>query len=403
MTVHTLPKFFIKNNMQKSNITGTYFKDIISKDDLYNICYNLTGQSNFSYEFVNNEYEDEFLSKSYNKGRLGILKYYDKVFYISFSDLSNSGRNSALQSVPTAFNLFFTNKHKNKKLYFYFLPQSINYTTSYHIFMYRLMASIGFYFLNIPNQLKGVIKPFNSIDDIILSRKDNSQKNSGNNATYIVKNGNNSYDIYGKTYGANKYDTSLICYAICSIAQKHDSITLFEYNEQDLSELPKSSLNVLKLMGNINIIKIDNQLELCHLRKDNSIRSPKFTARLLDRFGDKKCVLCSCEISEIIQGVHLWPVSKIKKRKDLSLEQQILYATDGENGLWMCQNHHKLFDSNIITISENGKINYRNNIERNYKYFLDNITTNFELPSWVVTQNFQKYIKLRNNLIIQNL
>ena len=64
MTVHTLPKFFIKNNMQKSNITGTYFKDIISKDDLYNICYNLTGQSNFSYEFVNNEYEDEFLSKS---------------------------------------------------------------------------------------------------------------------------------------------------------------------------------------------------------------------------------------------------------------------------------------------------------------------------------------------------
>ena len=67
----------------------------------------------------------------------------------------------------------------------------------------------------------------------------------------------------------------------------------------------------------------------------------------------------------------------------------------------MCQNHHKLFDSNIITISENGKINYRNNIEINYKDFLDNITTNFELPSWVVTQKFQEYIKLRNNLIIQ--
>ena len=356
MIVHTSPKFFIKNNMQKSNITGVYFKDIISEDDLYNICYNLTGQSDFSYEFVNNEYEDEFLSKSYNKGRLGILKYYDKVFYISFSDLLNSGRNSALQSVPTAFNLFFTNKHKNKELYFYFLPQSVNYTTSYHIFMYRLMASIGFSFLNIPNQLKGAIKPFNSIDDIILSRKDTSKKNSRNNATYIVKNGNNSYDIYGKTYGANKYDTSLIC---------------------------------------------DNELELRYLKQNNSIRSPKFTARLLDRFGEKKCVLCSCEISEIIQGVHLWPVSKIKERKDLSLQQQILYATDGENGLWMCQNHHKLFDSNIITISENGKINYRNNIEINYKDFLDNITTNFELPSWVVTQKFQEYIKLRNNLIIQ--
>ncbi|MDG2962182.1 HNH endonuclease signature motif containing protein [Exercitatus varius] len=398
-----VPKFFIKNNMQKSNITGVYFENIISRDDLSVICYDLTGQRDFLYEFVDNEYEDEFLSKSYNKGRLGILRYFDKVFYISFSDISNKGRNSALQSVPTAFNLFFTNKYKNKELYFYFLPNSINNTTNYHIFMYRLMASIGFSFLNIPDKLKGYIKPFSSIDDLILSRKENSNKNSGNNATYIVKNGNNSYDIYGKTYGANKYDTSLICYAICSIAQKHDSITLFEYNEQDLSELPESSLNVLRIMGNINIINIDDELELRELRKNNSIRSPRFNARLLDRFGEKKCILCCCEISEIIQGAHLWPVSEIKNRKDLSLEQKVYYATDGENGLWMCQNHHKLFDSNIIIISENGKINYKDNIERNYKDFLDNITTNFELPSFIVTHKFQEYIKLRNELITQNL
>ncbi|WP_109433406.1 HNH endonuclease signature motif containing protein [Aggregatibacter segnis] len=400
MKSYDLPKFFIKNNMQKSTITGVYFKDIISEDDLSTICYNLTGKNNFLYEFVSNEYEDEFLSRSYNKGRLGILKYYDKVFYISFSDISNKGRNSALQSVPTAFNLYFTNKHKNKKLYFYFLPNSINNTTSYHIFMYRLMASIGFSFLNIPNELRGVIKPFNSIDDLILSRRENANKNSGNNSTYIVKNSYNSYDIYGKTYGANKYDTSLICYAICSIAQKNDSITLFEYNEQDLSELPESSLNVLRMMGNINIINIDDELEIRELRQNNSLRSPRFNARLLDRLGEKKCVLCGCEISEIIQGVHLWPVSEIKNRRDLSLEQKISHATDGENGLWMCQNHHKLFDSNIITISENGKVNYKHNIESNHRDFLDNITTIFELPPHIVTSKVQGYIKLRNNLIV---
>ncbi|HFI0914520.1 TPA: HNH endonuclease [Streptococcus suis] len=394
-----IPKFIIKNNMQKSTKTGLYFRDLISDNDLEQISRNLTGSSQYTVEFVNNDYKDDFLDESYNKGRLGILHFKSKVYYICFSDFSNAGRNSAVQSVPTAYNMFYLNKFVDKELVFYFLPSSGNNATNYHKFMYRLMATAGFKFLNTPSELIDKLQPFNSIDDIILARKENSNRNSSNNATYILKNNNHNYDIYGKTYGANKYETSLICYAVSSLATRNDKITLYQYNEKDLKELPKSSLLVLKKMGNLRIINIDDELEKQELRKTNSIRSPRFNARLLDRFGDKKCVLCGCEINEIIQGAHIWPVSEIKKRKDLSITEQLEFATDGENGLWMCQNHHKLFDSHIIRLTENGQLKYMDQIPEAYKSYINSVTTIFCLPPKIVTRDFRHYIRLRNGLL----
>lgn len=38
-----IPKFIIKNNMQKSTKTGLYFRDLISDNDLEQISRNLTG------------------------------------------------------------------------------------------------------------------------------------------------------------------------------------------------------------------------------------------------------------------------------------------------------------------------------------------------------------------------
>ena len=48
----SIPKFVIKNNMNKSSSTGIYFKDIIADSDLEKICYDLTGETKYSVEFV---------------------------------------------------------------------------------------------------------------------------------------------------------------------------------------------------------------------------------------------------------------------------------------------------------------------------------------------------------------
>ena len=233
--------------MQKSVQTGIYFDSLITDEILSDCCFKILGLTDFDKQFVDNNYSDEFLDATYNHGRLAILQYHDTVYYISFSDERCEGRNSGIQSVPTAFNRYYLNQYKEKRLYFYFLPCSGNNATSYYQFMYRLMKTAGFEFINIPNTIGG-INSFNSIDDIIRARKENGDKNSGNNATYLIKTDSHKYEIFGKTYGANKYDTSLICYAVSKLAGQEDCITLYEYNEKDLKELPEASLKVLRKM-----------------------------------------------------------------------------------------------------------------------------------------------------------
>ena len=381
--------------MQKSAKTGVYFDYLVTDPVMGQICIEVTGRRDYEVEFVENDYHDEFLDAKYNQGRLGILQYHNTATYISFSDEKCEGRNSGIQSVPTAFNRFYSNSYPNKKLYFYFLPCSGNNATPYYLFMYRLMKTAGFDFLNVPSTIAGQITAFNSIDDIIRARKENGERNSGNNATYIEKNAPHEYEIYGKTYGANKYDTSLICYAISKLAQPQDHIVLYEYNEKDLKELPTASLDVIRSMGNIKIINIDDEIERRELEENDSLRSPRFNARLLDRLGERHCVLCNCGISEIIQGAHIWPVSDIKRTNALSIDEKLAYATDGENGLWMCQNHHKMFDSNILLLSSSGSVSYKDNLTEDDIEYIDSITTVEKLPAQLITPHYIYYINKR--------
>ena len=64
------PQFIIKENLQKSNQTGISFKDLITIDVLKDVCIRLTGIDKFSHKYVDDDYEDGFLFKGYNKGRL---------------------------------------------------------------------------------------------------------------------------------------------------------------------------------------------------------------------------------------------------------------------------------------------------------------------------------------------
>ena len=148
-------------------------------------------------------------------------------------------------------------------------------------------------------------------------------------------------------------------------------------------------------MGNINVVNIDDELEKKELETNDSLRSPRFNARLLDRLGERRCVLCCCSISEIIQGAHIWPVSDIKKNMVLTDDEKLAYATDGENGLWMCQNHHKMFDSNIIRLSRDGIVSYKKDLDVIDSQYIDSITTVMALPSFLITDKYQEYIDRR--------
>lgn len=395
MKYRSIPHFVIKENLQKSKNTGVYFSDVVTPDILKDVCSLITGQTEFTYQYVDNDYHDSFLDTSYNKGRMAIMQYKDVVNYISFSELEINGRNSSVQSVPTAFNMYYSNPYPHKALYYYFLNVEGNAETDYQILIYRLMNTIGFQFLNASPGLMRQINAFNSVEDIIFNRRINAGRNRSNNSTFITKGNSGEIEIYGKTYGANKYETSLICYALASLWQPGPNIKLFEVLEGDLKELPASSLNVIKQMGVIDVIPTDMSLEKMMYDKENSLRSPRYVLNLFNKLGNKHCALCDCEIPELIQGAHIWPVSLIKKAPALTSEQRLEYALDGDNGLWLCENHHKMFDEGMLTFDHHGQLLLKNGLDRRHRKFIDEITKYDVLPDEFLTDRFLWYLSQR--------
>ena len=155
------PLFVIKRNLQKSAQTGLTFQDQLDNESLKDICLKITGRSDYNCQYVDNDYSDDVLSNTYNKGRLATLRYD-------------------------------------------FICKNGNPATDYHMFIYRLMQTVGFIFLNFPNS--AVTTGFVTIEDMMRARDENRGTNRSNNSTYISKNEDGVYEAYCKTYGASKYN-----------------------------------------------------------------------------------------------------------------------------------------------------------------------------------------------------
>ncbi len=393
------PLFVIKRNLQKSTRTGLTFQDQLNDSYLKDICQKITGRSDYDCQYVENDYSDEFLTNTYNKGRLATLRYGDYVHFITFSEQTIEGRNSSIQSVPTAFNIFYMCPYGKKKLYYYFICKNGNPTTDYHMFIYRLMETVGFTFLNFP--VPSSVTSFVTIEDMMRARDENRGTNKSNNSTYISKNENGEYEAYCKTYGASKYESSLICYTMSIIVNAARKIKLYEILEGNLKELPDSSLQVLRKMGKVDIIKTDLLFEkrIFEESRGNQLRSPRYQYNLLNKLGEKHCALCGCTIPDIIQGAHIWPVASIRAVNSISIDDKVQYATDGDNGLWLCENHHKLFDKNIIAILSDGTVKYNRRLSAVHVPYLHALTENTHLPPVYLNDNFRRYVEFRNKAL----
>ncbi len=152
-------------------------------------------------------------------------------------------------------------------------------------------------------------------------------------------------------------------------------------------------------MGVIKIIPTDITLEKQIFKYNDSLRSPRYIYNLLDRIGPKQCVLCECGIPELIQGAHIWSVSSIKKEANMIYEEKLNHAINGHNGLWLCENHHKLFDENILMIKENGTIYYQEKIPIEHREFIAKITTIGCLPEFIMSEQFVEYLWQRNKAV----
>ncbi len=382
------PHFIINDNFQKRS---ERYQDILTKDILSDVCFTLTSKRKFTVTFDNT---------GYNIGRLATLEYNGIISYISFSEFEIGSRNSFFQSFPSALVKYHQEINPHKNIYFYFLAPNGNIETDYFLFMYRLMKTAGTIFLNETTYLSSAVSPFNTVSDIIAQRDLNRGRNRGNASSYVTVDENDTLQIFGKTYGANKYETTLLCIAIHKITPY--SMELYEIQEGNLKKLPRDARSVIVNLG-INVITSDLVLEREEFETNDSLRSPTYIYNLLEKLGEKKCYLCNCEVPQIIQGAHIWPVASIKRADNLSIDSKIQYATDGDNGLWLCNNHHKLFDINMLYIASDGQVKYETSIEQNHKEYLNVITLNKQVPAEILTTTFISYLDKRNRMLDENL
>ena len=367
--------------------TPRLFDRILTREVLTDICLRITGQS---------QYHIAKDHSTYNRGRLLLVEYNGIVNYVSLSEASIEGRNSSLQSVPTAINLFYADQRLNKRLCYYFIPHIGNAFTDYHLFIYRLLVTAGFDFLNIDRYYHSSILPYRNIDDLIIDRRDNQTSNSSNNSSYVSKS-SEKIQIYAKTFGASKYESTLLEVAISHIADR--PIDLFNICEQDLTRLPQASLRTIATLGNISIHNTSLYLDRREYLEQSDrtvLRSASYLYNLFSRLGTKRCALCGCEIQEIIQGAHIWGVSQIARSSEFNDDAKFDHAVSGHNGLWLCANHHKLFDSNIILFDNEGYVRIKNDLVTDDVAFIRGTTFRTYLEARILSDEFRGYLIRRN-------
>lgn len=360
---------------------------------LADVCLKVTGQPDYTVEFDNS---------GYNIGRLAILEFDGKKTFISFSEVEIRSRNSSFQSFPSALSRYILDENINKEICFYFHPDTTgSWETPYFIFMYRLMQTANVNFLNSSDYLTNPIHPFLTPEDIILHKDQMRNRNSGNRSTYLTRGPRNQLQIFGKTYGANKYETTILCLAISEIATTE--VELYEIEEGGLTKLPQTSKDAIESLGIVQIFTSNRVIERIDFEQNDSLRSAQYIYNLLEKLGDKKCALCECDVPQIIQGAHIWPVADIKRENHLTQDEKLSLALDGDNGLWLCNNHHKLLDVNILRLFEDRSVKYKSTLTDTQSSYIRQITSVNELPENIVNDSFTEYITKRNQNISEEL
>lgn len=376
-----VPHFVIFDKFQK----GGRYQDLLTEEILSDVALKCVGNSNYTVEYI----------EKVNKGKLARLYFDEEVHYISFTDKVVQSRNSFFQSFPSALLQFCHDKCDKKSLAYYILPpEGGSIETNYHHFMYRLIKTVGAVFLNEGDILNNPVSLFSTYEDLILSKENIRGKNRSNRSTYVTKSEDGNLQVFSKVYGASKYESTLISLALYHISNL--PIEIYEIEEQGLVRLPEVARDYLLSLERVSITTSDIKQEEKEYQENNSLRSPRFISNLLSKLGRKKCSLCDCDIPEIIQGAHIWPVSEIKKSEHLSIKERLDEAIDGDNGLWLCQNHHKLFDSHLIFISEERNVYFDISLLDGGAEYLKSITKNFSLPEEFCNENFLAYLNKRN-------
>lgn len=113
-----------------------------------------------------------------------------------------------------------------------------------------------------------------------------------------------------------------------------------------------------------------------------------FRNRLLSKYSNcLKCHICGVNITDCLIASHIQPWCDSNDREKI----------DPDNGLLLCPNHDKLFDSGYISFDENGKILISSELDSNNRLFL-NLQDSMKIH---FNGNNEKYMKYHREHIFK--
>lgn len=297
--------------------------------------------------------------RGHNSGQYIKLKIADTIKYICLSrKIASESRNAfILQNFPSAYQHYLEEKNP-KKLFEYYIRDFSTSHPPFAIFSYKLLLTGEIKILNLDKVrvsenaiLFDYTTPFNDYKQMRTYRLSLSKRNSSNNSTTFEEN-DDEISVYGKSYGANGRETTAICLALSRLVPGKN-IKLYNVNETDKNHLADIDPANRYILENIGIELNDDRMDFeSNDEKVIAKRNTRlFHYNLLQKYKEKKCYLCGCDIEKVIQGAHIYSSTDIL-HSSLSEEEKTKQIVDADNGIWLCANHHLLFDYLLIYFKE---------------------------------------------------
>lgn len=331
-------------------------------------------------------------------GRFVLFEEDGKKYYVIVSGKdANDARNAFLnQYVTTVLRKFVEDEAEDKRIYAYVLDTSAKAKVKFIADGYRVLKTMGIYILN-EDELNIAVKPYASFEDWKNAQDKRRDYNSGNNSSYAIEDEEGGYTLFGKLYGANGKDAAMTACMLAGIARANDTFVRFvQVREHGTEEIAETDGKLLKHFGVIigeGAIVLENKST-----KDKSTcrHQDEFKFNLLEKYGGKKCYMCSCDIESNIIASHIHRICDIDK-SGLSEEEKRRQAVDPDNGFWLCANHDKMFEVGNVTYAlADGKLVISPVLKPNQTDFVKRITEKYGVESAHFTENLKGYLKIHN-------
>lgn len=346
---------------------------------------------------LNESFEIQYIR---GNGRNLIIETDTYKHYVIVSRETADSRNAFLaQYISTVLSQYVEDlTTKQKIISIYLLDTSDRAKTDFIIDTYRIAKTLGINILNESELDLSIIQPYNSFRDWKNARNNRQQYNPANQSSYAMED-EDEYTVFGKLYGANGKESALLACQLAEIAKKENKkLNFVQVKEHGTETISGTDKKLLECYGvNVSegaIVLKDKQI------KDRSTcrKQDEFKFNLLEKYGNKKCYLCDCDIESNIIASHIHRITDIDN-SNISDDEKRKQAVDGNNGLWLCANHDKMFEYGIITFNKNGDLKISPTLKENQKKYIKYITQVFKIQDNHLTCEFLHYLMIHNNRV----